>query len=193
VVDPTNAIVDYNLYYTIPGPVGIYPSGKIISYNGISYDMSEWESFKSASGFESNSPDPQNPEFVSTVHPINLDLRATSPARGTGNPGNIGANWDSIPFVDKIPANTEPPLVDQSQLIVYPNPTEDIINIVLSGVTNSAQVKIEVFDVAGKLLILENFFKKIDLIRIPIKLSSGIYPLKVSSGKIVKSALIVIK
>ena len=71
--------MDYNLYYTSR------PGAAIVDIVGISgsYSMSEWETYKSETGWDAHSPTPADPAFVDGSGG-DLHLSAGSPAIGVG-------------------------------------------------------------------------------------------------------------
>jgi len=69
--------MDYNLYFTMDPNA---PMVKVIEYSG-SYQMDEWETYKADTGWDTNSPTPQNPQFIA---PNNYHLQISSPAKESG-------------------------------------------------------------------------------------------------------------
>ena len=59
---------------------------------------------------------------------------------------------------------------DERKIIVYPNPTKNIITI-----ETRLEIEIEVYDIMGKLLIVENKDKRIDM----SYLADGLYHLSI--------------
>jgi hypothetical protein len=73
----TEIDMNYNLYYTIDPNA---PMVKIIEYSG-AYQTDEWETYKADTGWDANSPTPQNPQFVASN---NYHLQSASPAKAAG-------------------------------------------------------------------------------------------------------------
>jgi hypothetical protein len=69
--------MNYNLYYTIDPNA---PMVKIIEYSG-AYQTDEWETYKADTGWDANSPTPQNPQFIASN---NYHLQSDSPAKAAG-------------------------------------------------------------------------------------------------------------
>ncbi len=74
--------MDHNLYYQLS------PAQPIVYVDGTSYDMSEWQQYRAATGWDAASPDPQPPLFVDADHD-DFGLTPDSPAvdRGLLIPG----------------------------------------------------------------------------------------------------------
>ena len=75
--DYTNITTDYNLYWRIDDFTIWY-------VNGTEYYRSQWTSYKSATSWDGNSPDPADPLFISRIDDLRLDT--DSPAEGTATP-----------------------------------------------------------------------------------------------------------
>jgi hypothetical protein len=69
--------IDYNLYFSTDQNA---PMVKIIEQSG-AYQTSEWETYKTETGYDANSPEPVNPDFVSST---DFHLNENSPAKGKG-------------------------------------------------------------------------------------------------------------
>ena len=67
-------VMDYNLYYNTA-------ITRLIIWRGTAYTVSQWSTYKSATGQDANSPTPADPLFVSTS---DLHLQETSPAKDHG-------------------------------------------------------------------------------------------------------------
>ncbi len=186
--------LDYNIYDHVN------PEGGLVEVGGTDplerYGLHQWDNYKSQTGFDSHSPTPpySAPVFVSN-NPINLDLHPNSPARGIGlvipgitsDPANIGADASSVP------SSTEPKSISQQNLFIFPNPAKDFINIEIGGIPFNNPISIRIFDLSGKIVYENSVEFSSNIVRIPFKLSSGIYPMQVSSGTTARSILIVIE
>ncbi len=88
--------MDRNLFFSS------LPDASIVDIVGItgSYTMSEWDTYRSETGWDANSPAPQDPDFIDAPAG-DLHLGSISPARGAGEliPG-IAEDFDGQPRSD---------------------------------------------------------------------------------------------
>lgn len=70
-----------------------------------------------------------------------------------------------------------------SKLEIYPNPTDDFITISLAG-NSLTDVSIQLYDVSGKLILMETAHGQKDVVLDLKQLPKGIYTVKVSSNQI---------
>jgi len=80
--------LDYNLYYTEDARTGFYEMrGVDIGYwvEGDNYTMGEWDEYLSERGMDANSPDPDDPLFISPIT-NDFSLEPTSTAIDAGTP-----------------------------------------------------------------------------------------------------------
>ena len=145
---------------------------------------------ESASGFDSNSPNPADPLF--TALPGDLTLRAGSPANGAGTPiswittdylGNerdgstpdIGAYESDIPVDTDQITFTEP----ANSLEVYPNPASDNLWLEYIILGDSIVTEVFIYDIDGRLVHTQKVRNAFGVEQIDVsKLSAGSYVLK---------------
>ncbi len=74
-------------------------------------------------------------------------------------------------------------LQQKASVLVYPNPTAEVLNIVLSNYTNTGNVTIKIYDVQGKLITNNNFKKDNTNITINVTtMAKGIYTLQINDN-----------
>lgn len=96
--DRQHFLVNHNLYYQSE-------SGKRFWWvdGGTSYKDYEWEDYRTATGNDADSPEPDDPLFL--LAPSDLSLQQNSPARGAGT----GINWITMDILGQ-PVNNPPDL-----------------------------------------------------------------------------------
>jgi len=99
---------DYNLYYTTDVLTRIY----IHYIPTVMYKSSEWATFKTVSGWETNSPSPADPLFTSAPDDLTLAVGSPTIAAGIGV-GLItdyaGDAWNDTPSMGAYEYDSEPP------------------------------------------------------------------------------------
>lgn len=157
--------------------------------NGTSYRVDEWDTYKSATGNDADSPEPSDPLFINP--PINFGLDEFSPARGEG----ISSDWIATDY-NGFAMNVPPDLgaiqygsvvgiatgVVQKKFILYPNPANDFCKIEFSDEA-SGTYSIQIVDLYGR--IVYNRTKHIGERSIHISLNhfpKGLYFITVSDG-----------
>lgn len=169
-----------NLYYHE------YPSQRMVTVNatGESYTMSEWDSYKSETGWDKNSPTPSDPMFNNM--PDDLSLQANSPAinaakyyaeistdilgYGRNTEPSIGAyEFDGIISMN---------YAEQNSVAIYPNPSNG--RVYIANNSKLAINSISVTDISGKVIVNKLAFSEgmsIDLSAV----HSGMYIVRVST------------
>jgi hypothetical protein len=181
---------NYNLYYNIdPGRRLFWIDG------GTSYDVEQWDTYKSATGKDANSPTPSDPLFI--IVPTNFGITQNSPARESGlaiaivstdylgyqrsNPPDIGAyqyNDGSLTSTSSIIKNEE--------VKIYPNPLNDFVSI-----KSEIGSKISVIDLSG-VLLYERYSTE-SITTLSCNLKSGVYMVHIVNinGKMLTKKIIV--
>ena len=121
--------------------------------------------------------------FVRTIDTIPTDTIPTDTIPTDTIPTDT-IPTDTIP-TDTIPTDTTGITWYQTTIQVYPNPTNGIVNILLTPETSTMAIEIQVFDMYGKLIetyhgaSLQQQTRRIDLSRY----SPGVYIIKAVSGR----------
>ena len=108
--DRAQLTLDYNLYYT-EDHLTNNRAMLFISYGDGYFRTENWAAFKSKYGYESHSPTPADPTFVSAV---NYHLQAGSPAIAAGIGVGLltdyeGSLWADVPSIGAYEYNVTPP------------------------------------------------------------------------------------
>jgi len=145
--------------------------------------------------------DPMNPDSdgdgvndAEDAFPLDADESADNDNDGIGDNADTDDDNDGIPD-DEDPNPMEPDSstninkVSSTNLNVYPNPTQGIINI--KSESFGKEIKIEIMNMAGKLVISEKF-SQTDNIQFNLSAEpSGLYYIKLIDGKNIKIAKII--
>ncbi len=153
------ATMNNNLYYQE------YPNQRMVTIDGTgrSYKMNQWDTYKSETSWDANSPVPANPLFMNA--PDDLSLSPNSPAILTGkyhaevltdilgklrnNPPGIGAfEYNGLSGFKILEAERH------DLFVIFPNPTSS--NIVITTKTDLAIEKITISDITGKTIIQQS-------------------------------------
>lgn len=99
-------------------------------------------------------------------------------------------NYDEDEITEEI-EKIDPPMSETELLLVYPNPNNGVFNFTLTGIEKEKTRTVEIFNIMGELVynksINENYPVEME------NVSSGIYIVKVTCGKEVYSAKILIE
>jgi len=108
--------------------------------------------------------------YYESITPIDVDI-ATGDFDGLNGFGGVGA---IISILEEVNSVSEE--VEALDLTPYPNPTTDFINIPVAGLGISGDVLVEVFDVAGSLVLSDNVCVKGSDMRLDVTgLSNGLH------------------
>jgi len=130
--------VDYNLYFMTDATQYF-----MLKYGTGAYTMAQWATYKSASGYDANSPTPVDPSF--TDAPTDLTLAEGSPAIGTGIGVGITTDYNGDAVND--PPDIGAYAYDSAP--VEPPPVPIVTTEILSHTAVYAIVQVTVTDVEG--------------------------------------------
>ena len=178
------ATMNNNLYYQE------YPNQRMVTIDGTgnSYKMSQWETYKSETSWDANSPTPSNPLFRNA--PEDLGLTENSPAKYTGvyhsevltdilgkirnQPLCIGAyEYNGISGINNLVDNTN------GLLFIYPNPANDKLEV--SSNSGTSINKITITDITGKTILKKSALSPNESIDIH-RLGKGVYIIMIQIG-----------
>lgn len=183
---------NHNLYYTTDSRTFLVSSDPLHRR----YVSSTFSNLESDLLWETHSPDPQDPLFISSS---DFHLQNNSPAIGKGekitsvtlktdfqgkqynNPPSIGAYEGNPPL-------TTPDTVGSSSVKLYPNPADDLITVSREGVSLD-QGNIKIFNLSGELVFTSILDKGVALSTFPIFLNAGIYIVQIIVGNVIVACL----
>lgn len=175
--------VDYNLYYIADQDNMLFN----LQGNGGPYYDYEWDSYLNTIGWDANSQEPQDPLFVSST---DYRLKEGSPAIGEGL--DVGLEYDymgnffnSPPTIGAIEGNvvSVPDLLPDSEIQIYPNPTNGDFYVVLPGYLNYGEIRLRVFNLTGTLVHDSNRVTAQKELYYSLSLAAGIYIVEINLGK----------
>lgn len=97
-------------------------------------------------------------------------------------------NQGGSPFADEpFPAINQPKRIEGAELLIYPNPVKDIMNIVLKTGLNATEMNVEIYSITGQPLYRETHCLETSINLQELNFKPGIYIVKVTCNEFLGS------